>query len=233
MSSPSRRDLVRSESWPGIEAARVPSSREYANAPRWSNRSSRTFSSSSSNCRRVSPGKPTMNEVRMATPGTRSRMRPIRSSICACETRRPMRRRMSSFRCWSGRSTYGQSFGSVAVRLDELRREVRRVRVEQPQPAQPRRLGEARQQFVDARRAGPVRAVERRVLPDHVQLARAGGDQLARFLENLLGRAGFGTGRGSPGSRSTRSGCRSRRRSADRPCGAASEEAARALPRCL
>ena len=46
-----------------------------------------------------------------------------------------------------------------AVRLDQLRGEVRRVRVEQPQPAQARDLREARQQFVDARRrrAGPRR----------------------------------------------------------------------------
>jgi len=63
----------------------------------------------------VSPGKPTMNVERIVTPGMRSRSFLISARISSCVSGRRMLRSTASCACCSGRSTYLQIFGSLAI----------------------------------------------------------------------------------------------------------------------
>jgi len=64
---------------------------------------------SSPNSASVSPGKPTMNVVLIAIFGIRSLILLISPIDPALVVPLPIRFRIRSLRCWSGRSTYSQS----------------------------------------------------------------------------------------------------------------------------
>ena len=83
--------------------------------PTLSNSAALTKATSSSNSAGVSPGKPTMNEVRTATPGTRARMRSIIPIRLPRPVGRFMRRSTSSEACWSGMSTYLTTLSTSAM----------------------------------------------------------------------------------------------------------------------
>ena len=98
-----------------IAKACVPSCGEYANTPTRSNCTSSRKSSSDSKSASVSPGKPTMHVVRMATSGMIARMRATRSRIVARRSGRRIRFSTSSDACWIGMSRYGTMRASLAM----------------------------------------------------------------------------------------------------------------------
>ncbi len=93
----------------------VPSSSEKVKTPTLSKAPSFTKASSSSNSASVSPGKPTMNEVRTVKPGTRSRIRSTSPRRLPRPVGRFIRRRTESEACWRGMSTYLTTFSSEAI----------------------------------------------------------------------------------------------------------------------
>jgi hypothetical protein len=106
-----------------MSAAGVPGRGEYWNVNAELNRARSTTSSVSAKSASVSPGKPTMNEVRTATPGTRSRILSTMPSRFPRPVGRFIRRRTGSLACCSGMSTYLTTFSSdaIASRIGSLR----------------------------------------------------------------------------------------------------------------
>ena len=74
MISRQRRSMVRLGTLPSISKAAVPSSSEYWKTPSRSKRCSLTKALRSSKSSSVSPGRPTISEVRKVRPGTRARI---------------------------------------------------------------------------------------------------------------------------------------------------------------
>jgi hypothetical protein len=93
----------------------VPSSSENVKTPTLSNCAASTKASSSSKSPSVSPGKPTMNDVRTATPGTRWRMRSTIPSRWPFPVGRFIRFSTDSLACWRGMSTYFTTRSSPAI----------------------------------------------------------------------------------------------------------------------
>ena len=121
--------------WPAISAAGVPSSGEYSKTPSRSKRCSSTKRSRSSKSASVSPGRPTMSEVRSASPGTRARSRASRARRNTESRPRFIARSSRSELCWSGMSRYFTIFGSEAIASTSASGHVARVRVVEPDPA--------------------------------------------------------------------------------------------------
>ncbi len=101
----------------------VPSSSEKVKTPTLSKRPAFTKPSSASKSASVSPGKPTMKDVRTATPGTFSRMRSTMPSRLPRPVGRFMRLSTLWLACWRGMSTYFTTFSSAAMtsRMGSLR----------------------------------------------------------------------------------------------------------------
>jgi hypothetical protein len=187
MSSPSRRAFIRSESWPGIEAALALLARISRRAEVVETKFARFLDqfielppglTVEPNDQRGADG-----HARHALTDAADQVKHLRLRHAPAHPPQDIVIKMlqRQVRIWA-------ELRQRAVRLDELEGEVGRVRLAQAQPAQARRPGDAPEEFVDERRAGTSRAVERRVLPDQIQLARAGSDQLAGLPENLSGR---------------------------------------------
>ncbi len=97
-------------------SAKLPalSTSEYSNTPIQSNWPARTKSQSSSKSFSVSPGNPTMNEVRNATPGMVARMRSSNFKNASPWEPRFMRASMLRLACCNGMSMYFTSRGCAA-----------------------------------------------------------------------------------------------------------------------
>ena len=98
-----------------IVPATVPGSREYSNTPTASNCCCFTNSTSSAWSAAVSPGKPEMNVVRIAMPGTRVRSLSSSLSVAFRVVWRFIALSMRSLACCSGMSMYGRTRGLRAI----------------------------------------------------------------------------------------------------------------------
>ena len=128
--------LTSSGRWPSSFAAGVPGSqRVREDAGALEGRARGRTRSSSSNSASVSPGKPTMNVVRIARSGIAlAQLARAGPRSASRSTRRCIRFSTRSLMCCSGMSRYGMIFFAAGQRLDQLVGEVLRVGVQHADP---------------------------------------------------------------------------------------------------
>ena len=127
-----------------------------------------------------------MNDVRMATPGTRARMRSIMPRRLPLPVGRFMRRSTASLACCSGMSTYLTTFSSDAMASRMRIRQRGRVGVHHADPADAVDAPEAAQQVGQAVAQPVIEPVARGVLRHEHDLLHAPRGQAAHLGQDVL-----------------------------------------------